>query len=118
MANPTEARAWMAAERDRLDALARRSSDEAAPDGDPAPDTKRGLGTHPGDAGTDRETQMEDEGLADDAARQRDELDAAIARIDDGSWGTCGVCGARIDDERLDARPQTVRCREHADVAG
>ena len=111
--NAQQAQEWMQAERDRLDGLASRAQESAQPSGDPAPDLKGSMGTHSADAGTDRETQMEDEGLATDAARQRDELDAALARIEDGSWGTCEVCGTAIDEERLEALPQATRCRDH-----
>ena len=114
--NIDEARDWLQAERDRLDGLAARSAasaDEAIEADDPMSDTKGGQGTHPGDSGTDRETQMEDEGLASDAARQRDDIDAALQRIADGTWGTCVTCGKEIDAERLDALPQAAYCRDH-----
>ena len=111
--DPQQARQWLTAERDRLEGLASRSRAEADPNNVSASEVQGSLGQHPADMGTERETQMEGDGLADDAERQRDELDAAIARIDDGSWGTCVVCGRAIDDERLEARPQALRCREH-----
>ena len=34
----------------------------------------------------------------------------ALARIDDGTYGTCEVCGRPIGDERLEVRPWAVRC--------
>lgn len=107
-----DARTRLEQERRSLDELAS-SSRAGAPV--PSEEVKGSEGTHPGDAGTDRETQMEDHGLADDAERQRDEIDAALARIDEGTWGTCVVCGQPIDDERLEARPQAERCRQHQD---
>ena len=44
------------------------------------------------------------------------ELDAALVRWDDGTYGRCAVCGVEIDDERLEARPEVATCREHADA--
>lgn len=41
----------------------------------------------------------------------------ALVRLDDGSYGSCAVCGREIDEERLEARPEAATCREHADVA-
>ena len=38
------------------------------------------------------------------------EVDAAIARMDAGTYGTCESCGATIDVERLDARPVARLC--------
>jgi len=38
------------------------------------------------------------------------ELDAASARLEDGSYWSCAHCGAPIDPERLAARPVTRSC--------
>ena len=38
------------------------------------------------------------------------ELDAAMARLDDGSYAECAQCGAPIGAERLAARPATRTC--------
>jgi RNA polymerase-binding protein DksA len=38
------------------------------------------------------------------------EIDAALLRLDEGTYGFCEVCGAPIGDERLDARPVTTLC--------
>ncbi len=44
-------------------------------------------------------------------ARERlAELDAALARLDDGSYGRCERCGRPIDPARLDARPDARTC--------
>ncbi|KIT16332.1 TraR/DksA family transcriptional regulator [Jannaschia aquimarina] len=41
-------------------------------------------------------------------------IDAALARIEDGSYGTCVACGKAISPERLDAVPTAARCRNCA----
>ncbi|WP_224390937.1 TraR/DksA C4-type zinc finger protein [Pseudonocardia sp. ICBG1293] len=38
---------------------------------------------------------------------------AALTRLDTGEYGRCDVCGEQIDDERLEVRPDTDRCRDH-----
>jgi DnaK suppressor protein len=38
------------------------------------------------------------------------ELDTAVARLDDGSYGRCRQCGEPIAAERLAARPSSVTC--------
>ena len=44
-------------------------------------------------------------------ARQRlAEIDAAMLRLDDGSFGRCERCGQPIGAERLAARPTTTTC--------
>jgi DnaK suppressor protein len=36
----------------------------------------------------------------------------AIAKIDDGTFGVCEICGELIDFKRLEARPVTTHCIE------
>ncbi len=38
----------------------------------------------------------------------------ARARVADGTYGTCEVCGEEIPAERLEARPHVSRCVRHA----
>ncbi|MGH3370085.1 MAG: TraR/DksA family transcriptional regulator [Nocardioidaceae bacterium] len=38
------------------------------------------------------------------------EVDRALAKLDEGSYGTCDVCGEPIAPERLEALPWAVRC--------
>lgn len=42
------------------------------------------------------------------------EIDRALARIDEGTYGTCRVCGRPIAEERLEARPWTDLCIDDA----
>lgn len=35
---------------------------------------------------------------------------AALAKIADGTYGTCEICGETIADARLEARPLSIRC--------
>lgn len=35
---------------------------------------------------------------------------AALAKVEDGTYGTCEVCGRPIGPERLEVRPWAVRC--------
>jgi RNA polymerase-binding transcription factor DksA len=42
-------------------------------------------------------------------------VDAALARIDAGTYGVCAGCGDLIDPRRLEASPYAVQC---ADCAG
>ena len=40
----------------------------------------------------------------------RDELLAALGRIEAGTYGTCESCGREIDADRLDALPEVRLC--------
>lgn len=44
------------------------------------------------------------------ALAELEELDGALARVADGTFGTCTVCGRPIASERLDALPTTTTC--------
>jgi RNA polymerase-binding transcription factor DksA len=41
---------------------------------------------------------------------QRQEVLAALARLDAGTYGRCVTCGTTLPDERLEARPEAARC--------
>ena len=41
-------------------------------------------------------------------------IDAALARVADGSYGICVNCGEDISEERLEAVPHAARCRHCA----
>ncbi|MDQ0801018.1 TraR/DksA C4-type zinc finger protein [Arthrobacter sp. SLBN-112] len=43
-----------------------------------------------------------------------DQVEAALARLANGTYGTCAVCGEPISDGRLEARPWTPFCIRHA----
>jgi RNA polymerase-binding transcription factor len=48
--------------------------------------------------------------LLDQAREQVAQVDAALGRLADGSYGTCVVCGEPIGPDRLAARPTAVNC--------
>jgi RNA polymerase-binding protein DksA len=46
------------------------------------------------------------------------EIDAALERIDKGTYGRCESCGAPIPEERLEARPIARLCVECKKLSG
>jgi len=42
------------------------------------------------------------------------DVERALAKLDEGSYGRCDVCGDPIDQERLEALPWAVRCVKDA----
>jgi DnaK suppressor protein len=48
--------------------------------------------------------------LEDNSTHVLNEIDAALARIEDGTYGTCQACGRPIDGERLEALPWATLC--------
>ncbi|WP_300008816.1 TraR/DksA C4-type zinc finger protein [Pseudonocardia sp.] len=84
---------------------------------DSSGDTEEGaLGQHPGDHGSEVAGTMDSELLVDTVSEQRRLVQEALGRLDEGTYGRCAVCGNRIDDERLEARPEVPTCRAHADT--
>ncbi|WP_345750776.1 TraR/DksA family transcriptional regulator [Microbacterium rhizophilus] len=49
-------------------------------------------------------------GLSVAARHELSDIDAALARIDAGTYGVCEVCGEPIPEGRLLARPTATRC--------
>ena len=50
------------------------------------------------------------EGTRRQEAAELAEVDAALTRLDDGSYGICERCGQPIPAERLHVRPTARRC--------
>lgn len=48
----------------------------------------------------------------DEQSRRLQDVEAALGRIEGGTYGTCVGCGRKIKKERLDALPETPYCIE------
>jgi RNA polymerase-binding protein DksA len=65
---------------------------------------------HLGDTATAMFDRELDYTLEDNSEQVLASIDAALARIEDGSYGTCTRCGNAISEERLEARPWANLC--------
>lgn len=68
---------------------------------------------HPADVATETFEREKDMSIQDSLEHQVDEIDAALERVDEGTYGKCQQCGRDIGDERLVAVPATRFCLEH-----
>ncbi|MGI8699492.1 MAG: TraR/DksA family transcriptional regulator [Mycobacteriales bacterium] len=68
------------------------------------------LDQHPADSATDLSDADREEAILEVVVAQREQVRAALRRIDDGTYGTCVDCGTTLPDERLEARPEAARC--------
>lgn len=56
--------------------------------------------------------QQRDLALRDRAHQHLVQVEAALARLDDGTFGRCARCGRQIPSERLEALPWAAHCIE------
>lgn len=68
---------------------------------------------HPADAATDTFERSKDLALIDHAVTYLSDIDQALRRIEDGSYGLCLQCGKPISEERLEVVPTAKYCIEH-----
>lgn len=55
-------------------------------------------------------------GLEAELEKRLNEINAALAAIDAGTYGNCTTCGVPISDARLDANPAALTCIRCADT--
>jgi RNA polymerase-binding transcription factor DksA len=68
---------------------------------------------HPAEAASDAFEREKEFSILDRVQAELDDVERALRRLDEGSYGTCQACGCRIDDERLVAMPAARFCMEH-----
>jgi len=54
------------------------------------------------------------ESLGNSGLAELRQIEAALGRVEDGSYGICVACGEDISTERLDVVPHAPRCRKCA----
>jgi RNA polymerase-binding protein DksA len=65
---------------------------------------------HLGDTATETYDRELDYTLEENSEHVLADIDAALKRIEDGTYGTCTTCGKQIPEERLEARPSATLC--------
>jgi RNA polymerase-binding transcription factor DksA len=65
--------------------------------------------------GTDMSGKTDEAWLAGRRA-ELDDVEVALAALDDGSYGRCQGCGEAIEQDRLAALPATRYCDRHRDL--
>jgi RNA polymerase-binding transcription factor DksA len=94
------------AERDRLDAQI--ASLEPGHGGSPDFDDNFA------DSGQVAAEQGENKVLASQLRSELDEVERALRKLDEGTYGQCETCGEPIAPARLEAMPATRYCIDHA----
>ena len=69
--------------------------------------------SHSGDSAEQAQERENDEvvdAIGNETAQSIRGIQAALARIDDGTYGVCSRCGEDIGEARLRAVPEATRC--------
>ncbi len=67
---------------------------------------------HPADTGSELFERSKDFSLHEKHVRTLKEIDEALQKIEEGTYGYCTVCGKGIELQRLEALPYAERCLE------
>lgn len=78
----------------------------------PSGDLESGLNSGEGfaDAAAMTAERTERIGVVETLKGQLDEVERALKRLEEGTYGYCSSCGNPIAPERLEARPESTRC--------
>ena len=115
----TEARQRLEEERERLqsvrahlanDHLDEESADESAAE-------LSHMDQHQADAGTDTFEREKEFAILGQVEGELQDVERALRRLEDGSYGRCEACAEPIADERLEALPAARFCVRHQDLA-
>lgn len=101
----SDARERLLAEQERLEAIRVTESPEPNESSEPA-----SFDQHTADLGTDTFDRERDLSVLEQVEAELADVEHALARLDDGTYGTCEACGQTIPDERLEAMPATRFC--------
>jgi RNA polymerase-binding transcription factor DksA len=71
------------------------------------------LAQHSADVATETFEREKDFSILEQVEAELADVERALQRIDDGRYGTCEACGAKIGDDRLEAMPATRFCITH-----
>jgi DnaK suppressor protein len=108
----TEFRPLLELERERLTAaIAHLHDDHVRPMEEDAGELAgRGGDNHLGDMASVTFERELDEGLEEGAQQTLEQVERALAKVDEGTYGICERCGREIGEERLRARPWALLC--------
>lgn len=90
---------------------------ELAEDNGTPPADGMGYSTHPADDGTVAFEQAADLAIRENARRMLYQVERALFRIEEGTYGVCRQCGKKVDPARLEAIPYTRYCLHCASLA-
>jgi RNA polymerase-binding transcription factor DksA len=114
-----DARDHLAEERDRLERLRTGFDNERLHDesSDDSTGELSHLAQHAADVGSETFEREKDFSILEQVEAELADVERALRRLDDGTYGTCEACGATIGDDRLAVAPATRFCIGHQEMA-
>ncbi len=67
---------------------------------------------HQADVGTETFEREKELSILENVEAELADIEHALARLNEGTYGTCEACGRPIDEERLEALPAARLCRD------
>jgi len=116
---PDDARRHLEAETERLQHV-REAVETELPGDEPESDSSSELAhvdQHPADSASDAFEREKELSILDQVQVELDDVERALQRLDEGTYGRCEACGEAIGDERLAAVPATRFCLDHQAAA-
>jgi len=116
---PDDARDRLTEERERLEVIrggfdAEHLHDESE---DESTSELSHLAQHSADVGSETFEREKDFSILEQVEAELADVDRALRRLDDGTYGTCEACGHPIGDDRLEAMPAARFCVSHQSEA-
>jgi len=113
--DPDAARQRLEAERARLQEMRAGFDDEHLTDETENESVSElsSIDQHQADIGTETFEREKDLSILEQIDSELGDVEWALKRLDDGSYGTCEVDGKPIPEERLEAMPAARLCKEH-----
>jgi DnaK suppressor protein len=100
--NPEVLQSFLESERARLQAVIAQCEAEGG--------TNLGYGNHMADDASEAFEQAKELALHQNAQRLLDQVEGALDRFREGTYGRCTHCGLEIDPARLEALPYAALC--------
>jgi len=113
--DPEQSRQRLVDERVRLEQVRDTFTDEHLTDESESEsfgELSGGLDQHQADVGTETFEREKDLSILENVESELADIEHALRRITEGTYGTCEACGRPIDDARLEAVPAARLCLE------
>lgn len=105
-----DTRARLADEQQRLEGIRQELDGVRAEDQSESTNEHSSADQHPADVASETFDREKDLTILDSIEGELADVEHALQRLDEGTYGTCEACGKPIDDERLEAMPATRYC--------